>query len=449
MEPIAQERRLATEIPGPRSRAMLERRRAAVPNGLGSSTPIFVEAASGAILRDVDGNQLIDLGAGIAVLNVGNSSVAVTDAIRQQLERFTHTCMQVTQYEPYVKLAERLNALVPGDAPKRTLFVSTGAEAVENAVKISRYHTGRDAVVVFDHAFHGRTLLAMTMTAKAMPYKSGLGPFAPEVYRMPMSYPYRCPTGEAPEECGPGCASEAIHLMDKQIGADRIACIVIEPIQGEGGFVVPGKGFIPALASFAAANGIVFVADEIQSGLGRTGAVFAIEHEGVVPDLVVTAKSLAGGLPLAAVTGRADVMESVHAGGLGGTFAGNPLACAAGLAVLDQLQREDLPAKARALEGIVLPRLREMAERATLVGDVRGRGAMCAIELVTDRDTKEPAKAATGAVLEECLRQGVVVLKCGTYDNVIRLLPPLTIDPALLGEGLDVLEKSLATVASA
>ncbi len=414
---IRQERRLATEIPGPNSRALLQRRRAAVPGGLGSSTPVFVEAAFGAILRDVDGNQLIDLGAGIAVLNVGNTSVAVTDAIREQLDRFTHTCMQVTQYEAYVALAERLNALVPGDGPEKTLFVSTGAEAVENAVKIARYHTKRDAVVVFDHAFHGRTLLAMTMTAKAMPYKSGLGPFAPEVYRIPMAYPYRCPTGASPESCGPSCAEEAIHLMDKQIGADRIACIVIEPIQGEGGFVIPASGFIPALAEFAAANGIAFVADEIQTGFGRTGTVFAIEHERVVPDLITTAKSLAGGLPLAAVTGKAEVMDSVHLGGLGGSFAGNPLACAAALAVLDQMEREDLPGRARKLEAIILPRLRDMAERIPLIGDVRGRGAMCAIELVEDRATKAPAKAATARVLDE-----------------------------LLAEGLDVLEKSLAAV---
>ena len=443
---IEQERRLVTEIPGPKSRALLQRRRSAVPDGLGSSTPLFVDGAAGAILLDVDGNQLIDLGAGISVLNVGNASPAVVEAVREQLDRFTHTCMQVTQYEPYVALAERLNALTPGDGPKKTLLVSTGAEAVENAVKIARYHTGRDAVVVFDHAFHGRTLLAMTMTAKAMPYKSGLGPFAPEVYRMPMAYPYRCPTGAAPEECGPSCAAEALHLIEKQIGADRVACIVIEPIQGEGGFVVPAPGFIPALAEFAAANGIVFVSDEIQTGFGRTGAVFAIEHEGVAPDLVTTAKSLAGGLPLAAVTGRAEIMDGVHPGGLGGTFAGNPLACAAGLAALDQMEREDLPGRARRLEGIILPRLRDMADRVQLIGDVRGRGAMCAIELVEDRATKAPAKAATARTLDECLRQGVVALKCGTYDNVIRLLPPLTIGEGLLSEGLDVLEKSLATV---
>jgi 4-aminobutyrate aminotransferase/(S)-3-amino-2-methylpropionate transaminase len=443
---IPQQRQVITEIPGPRSRALLERRSAAVPRGLGSTTPVFVQEAFGAILRDVDGNQLIDLGAGISVLNAGNAAPAVVAAVRAQLDRFTHTCMQVTQYEPYVELAERLGGITPGTFAKKTVFVSTGAEAVENAVKIARYATGRQAIVVFDHAFHGRTLLAMTMTAKAMPYKSGLGPFAPEFYRMPMSYPYRCPTGAAAADCGPSCAAEAMHLMDKQIGGDRIAAIVIEPVQGEGGFVVPGEGFIPALAAYAREHGILFVADEIQSGFGRTGKTFAIEHEGVEPDLVITAKSLAGGLPLGAVTGRAEVMDAVHAGGLGGTYGGNPLACAAGLATLDAMEAEGWPARAAELEPKVMGRLREMADRLPLVGDVRGRGLMCALELVSDRDTKEPAPAATNGVLAACLSEGVVVLKCGTYDNVIRLLPPLTIDEGLLDEGLDVLEKALGSV---
>jgi 4-aminobutyrate aminotransferase/(S)-3-amino-2-methylpropionate transaminase len=442
---IAQERKLVTEIPGPRSRALLSRRQATVPTGLGSTTPVFADAASGAILRDVDGNQLIDLGAGIAVLNAGSSAPGVVDAVRGQLERFTHTCMQVMQYEPYVALAERLNALTPGVFAKKTLLVSTGAEAVENAVKIARYATGRQAVVVFDHAFHGRTLLAMTMTAKAMPYKSGLGPFAPEVYRVPMSYPYRCPTGASPEDCGPSCAEEAMHMMDKQIGADRIAAIVLEPIQGEGGFVVPASGFVPALADYARANGIAFVADEIQTGFGRTGRTFAIEHEGVVPDIVTTAKSLAGGLPLAGVTGRADIMDSVHAGGLGGTFAGNPLACAAAIGVVDAMEREGWADRAARLEPVVLGRLRDIAEKSALVGDVRGRGMMCALELVEDRSTKAPAKDATNRVLAAALAEGVLLLKCGTYDNVIRLLPPLTIDEGLLHEGLDVLEKALGS----
>jgi 4-aminobutyrate aminotransferase/(S)-3-amino-2-methylpropionate transaminase len=442
---ITQERRLVTQIPGPKSQALLERRTAAVPRGLGSSTAVFAEAASGSIIRDVDGNQLIDLGAGIAVLNAGNSAPAVVEAVRAQLDHFTHTCMQVTQYEPYVALAERLNALTPGSFAKKTLFVSTGAEAVENAVKIARYATGRQAVVVLDHSFHGRTLLAMTMTAKAMPYKTGFAPFAPEVYRIPMAYPYRCPTGASPENCGPSCAEEALHIMDKQIGADRIAAIVVEPVQGEGGFVVPAAGFLPALREYASANGIVFVADEIQSGFGRTGRVFASEHEGIEPDMVTTAKSLAGGLPLAGITGRAELMDSVHVGGLGGTYAGNPLACAAGLASVEAMEREGWAARAAAMEPVILGRLREMAEKFAVIGDVRGRGMMCAIELVEDRSTKAPAKDATNRVLATALSEGVVTLKCGTYDNVIRLLPPLTIEESLLNEGLDVLEKALAS----
>ncbi|HEY1330977.1 MAG TPA: 4-aminobutyrate--2-oxoglutarate transaminase [Actinomycetota bacterium] len=443
---IAQERRVVTQIPGPNSRRLLERRLAAVPKAVAWTAPVFVEAASGAIVLDVDGNQLIDLGAGLAVLNVGNAAPAVVDAVRDQVEKFTHTCMHVTMSEPYVALAERLNALVPGDVARQTIFVNSGAEAVENAVKISRYSTKRQAVVVFDHAFHGRTLMAMTLTAKAMPYKQGFGPFAPEVYRMPMAYPYRCPTGASYDECGPSCADTVINNIDKQIGAGNVACILIEPVQGEGGFIVPAEGFIPRLAEYAAANGIVFVADEVQSGFGRTGAMFGIEHEGVVPDLVTTAKSLAGGLPLGAVTGRAEIMDAVHAGGLGGTYGGNPLACAAGLAVLDTIERDGLIERANAIGELMLGRLREMAGRFPLIGDVRGRGAMVAIELVEDRATKVPAKAAASRLIEECYTQGVLILKAGTYDNVIRFLPPLTISDELLSEGLDVLEKALATV---
>lgn len=444
---IPQERRLLTDIPGPNSRALLDRRLAAVPRGVFYTVPVFVDAASGAIVRDVDGNSLIDLGAGLAVLNTGNSSPAVVEAIREQLDRFTHTCFHVTMSEAYVALAERLNALVPGGGPRRTMFTNSGAEAVENAVKVARYFTKRQAVVVFDHAFHGRTLLAMTMTAKVMPYKQGLGPFAPEVYRLPFSYPYRCPTGgRTPEECATSCADYAIGEMDKHIGPDNIACVVAEPVQGEGGFVVPGPGFLPRLAEYCRDHGILFVSDEVQTGIGRTGRWFGIEHDGVVPDIVITAKSLAGGLPLGAVTGRADVMESVHVGGIGGTFGGNPLACAAALAVLDSVERDRLLERAERIGSVMTARLRELAERFSLIGDVRSRGAMVAMELVADRTTKEPAKHAASRLIEECYRQGVIILKAGTYDNVIRLLPPLSIDEGLLSEGLDVLEKALATV---
>jgi 4-aminobutyrate aminotransferase/(S)-3-amino-2-methylpropionate transaminase len=301
--------------------------------------------------------------------------------------------------------------------------------------------------VVFDHAFHGRTLMAMTMTAKVMPYKHGLGPFAPEVYRLPFSYPYRCPMrGRSPEECAERCADYAIDEMEKHIGPDNIACVVAEPVQGEGGFVVPGPGFLPRLADYCRSHGILFVADEVQAGIGRTGRWFGIEHEGIEPDLVTTAKSLGGGLPLGAVTGRADAMESVHVGGIGGTFGGNPLACAAALAVLESVEREGLLARAERIGALMTERLRDMADRFSSIGDVRGRGAMVAMELVEDRAAKTPAKRLTGRLIEECYRQGVIVLKAGTYDNVIRLLPPLTIDERLLSEGLDVLEKSLAAV---
>jgi 4-aminobutyrate aminotransferase/(S)-3-amino-2-methylpropionate transaminase len=441
---IPQERRLVTQVPGPRSRALLDRRAEAVPRGVFHTAPVFVEAAAGGILRDVDGNSLIDLGAGLAVLNTGNAAPPVVEAARAQLERFTHTCFHVTMHRPYVELAERLNRLVPGEGPRRTMFTNSGAEAVENAVKIARYHTGRPAVVVADHAFHGRTLLAMTMTAKAIPYKRGLGPFAPEVYRVPFSYPYRCPAGgTTPEDCARRCADRAIEVMDTQIGGGNIACLVVEPIPGEGGFVVPGPGYLPRLAEYCADRGILFVADEVQTGIGRTGRWFAIEHEGVVPDLVTTAKALGGGFPLGGVTGRDDVMDSVHVGGLGGTFGGNPVACAAALAVLDQVEAEGLLARAEAIGKVMLDRLAGMAERFPLVGEVRGRGAMVGMELVEDRGTRSPAREAAARVVQECWRQGVIVLKAGTFDNVVRLLPPLSIGEDLLAEGLDVLEEAL------
>jgi 4-aminobutyrate aminotransferase / (S)-3-amino-2-methylpropionate transaminase / 5-aminovalerate transaminase len=444
---IPQERRLVTEIPGPNSRALLERRSAAVPRGVFLTTPVFARAASGAIIEDVDGNRLIDFGAGLAVLNTGNASPAVQRAVADQLERLTHTCQHVTSTEVYVELAERLNALAPGGVARKTMFTNSGAEAVENAVKIARYHTGRQAVVTFDHAFHGRTLLAMTLTAKAMPYRSGFGPYAPEVHRLPFAYPYRCPTGgQTPEACAESCAAYAITQMEKQIGADTIACLVVEPVLGEGGFVIPAPGFLPELAEYCASRGILFVADEVQSGMGRTGRWFAIEHEGIVPDLITTAKSLAGGLPLGAVTGREEIMESVHVGGLGGTFGGNPLSCAAALAVLDSIERDGLLARADRIGVSMTDRLHDMAELFLSVGDVRGRGAMVAMELVEDRATKAPASHLASRLVEECYKQGVVVLKAGTFDNVIRLLPPLTIDEALLTEGLDVIEKALAVV---
>jgi 4-aminobutyrate aminotransferase / (S)-3-amino-2-methylpropionate transaminase / 5-aminovalerate transaminase len=442
---IPQERKLVTEIPGPRSREWFARRDAAVPRGVANIHPIVTARAAGAIVEDVDGNRLIDFATGIAVLNVGHSAPEVVAAAQRQLELDTHTCFHVTANEPYIELAERLNALAPGDHEKKTMFANSGAEAVENAVKIARKHTGRPAIVVFDHAFHGRTLMAMSLTAKVMPYKQGMGPFAPEIYRLPLAYPYRCPTGGTEETCAESCLAYALDEMHKHIGEENIAAILIEPIQGEGGFIVPAPGFIAGLAEFAGANSIVFIADEIQSGMGRAGRWFAIEDEGVVPDIVLSAKSLGGGLPISAITGRAELMDSVHVGGLGGTYGGNPVAAAAALAVLDKIEAEGLLARSRAVGETIDGRLRALQDRFGEVGDVRGRGAMRAMELVADRATKEPLDAATMTALgRSALERGLIVLTAGTYGNVVRLLPPVTIDDGLLDEGLGLLEEALA-----
>jgi 4-aminobutyrate aminotransferase / (S)-3-amino-2-methylpropionate transaminase / 5-aminovalerate transaminase len=440
---LPQQRRIVTEIPGPASRALLERRQRSVARGLGHVLPIFVTAAGGGILVDADGNSLIDFGSGIAVTGVGNSAELVVNRVIEQVAQFTHTCFMVAPYENYVLVCEELNRLTPGDHEKRSALFNSGAEAVENAVKIARHATGRDAVVVFDHAYHGRTNLTMAMTAKNMPYKQGFGPFASDVYRVPMAYPFRWPGGPA------ACAADALDvitgLIHAQVGEQNVAAVVIEPIQGEGGFIVPPDGFLPGLAQFCADHGIVFVADEVQSGFCRTGDWFAVDHEGVVPDLVLTAKGIAGGLPLAGVTGRAELMDAVHVGGLGGTFGGNPVACAAALGAIETMAKEDLPAAARRIGDIMLPRLRKLAEAYPVIGDVRGRGAMIAIELVRP-GTLEPDGAAAGAVARACHAAGLLVLTCGTYGNVLRFLPPLVMNEALLTEGLSVLEDAFAAL---
>ena len=425
---LRQERRLVTTIPGPASQALLARRQGAVARGVGVMLPVFVARGGGGVLVDVDGNSLIDFGAGIAVVNVGNSAPAVVDAVQQQVAEFTHTCFMVTPYEGYVAVCEELNRLTPGGHEKRSALFNSGAEAVENAVKIARSYTRRPAVVVLDHGYHGRTNLTMALTAKNMPYKHGFGPFAPEVYRVPTSYPFRDPAGMT----GAEAAERAVTLIDKQVGADNVACIVAEPIQGEGGFVVPAPGFLSGLADYSRANGIVFVADEIQTGFGRTGTMFACSHEGVVPDLITAAKGIAGGLPLAAVTGRAEIMDAPHVGGLGGTYGGNPVACAAALGAIRTLEQDDLAGRAAAIGSVLSARLTALAEKFPVIGDVRGRGAMAAVELVTDRDTKTPAAEATQAVAKHCHANGVVVLTCGTYGNVLRFLPPLVMPDHLL-----------------
>ncbi|MGZ4623342.1 MAG: 4-aminobutyrate--2-oxoglutarate transaminase [Blastococcus sp.] len=436
---LPQRRELVTEIPGPRSRELAERRGAAVARGVSSTLPVYVERAGGGVVVDVDGNSLIDFGSGIAVVNVGNAAPAVVDAVQQQVAAFTHTCFMVAPYEGYVAVCEQLARLTPGEHEKRSALFNSGAEAVENAVKIARAYTGRSAVVAFEHAYHGRTNLTMALTAKNMPYKQSFGPFAGEVYRMPMAYPYRWPTG--PDRCGEEAAAQVISAIDSQIGAANVAAIVIEPIQGEGGFVVPAEGFLPALADYARRSGIVFVADEVQTGFARTGSWFACEHEGVVPDLIVTAKGIAGGLPLSAVTGRAEIMDSVHVGGLGGTYGGNPLACAAALASIATIEAEDLVAAARRIEARMLPRLRAMQAKHGVIGDVRGRGAMLAVELVKP-GTKEPDPATTQQVVKACHAQGLLVLTAGTYGNVLRFLPPLVMPEHLLEEGLGILEQA-------
>ncbi len=434
---LRQKRQVVTAIPGPRSQELLARKAAAVAAGVAHAVPIAAVAAGGGIVIDADGNHLIDLGSGIAVTGVGNAHPGVVAAVQAQAAQFTHTCFMISPYEGYVAVAEALNRLTPGDHAKRTALFTSGAEAVENAVKVARHHTGRSAVVAFDHAYHGRTNLTMALTAKAMPYKRGFGPFAPEVYRAPLSYPFRDGLS------GPDAAARAIAVIDKQVGADALAAVVIEPIQGEGGFIVPADGFLPALADWCRAHGVVLIADEVQTGFARTGAMFASELFGIVPDLVTTAKGIAGGLPLSAVTGRAEMMDAVHPGGLGGTYGGNPIACAAALAAIEAFESEDLAARARRLGEILHDRLAVIRARDRRVGDVRGRGAMVAVELV-DPATGAPDAALTAAVARACIADGVIVLTCGTDGNVIRFLPPLTIGEDLLHDGLDIVAAALA-----
>jgi 4-aminobutyrate aminotransferase / (S)-3-amino-2-methylpropionate transaminase / 5-aminovalerate transaminase len=438
--PIEQRRILATAIPGPHSKLLQKRKLSAVSAGVGTGLPVYVERAGGGILVDVDGNHLIDFGSGIAVTTVGNSAPRVVAGVQSQVEDFTHTCFMVTPYEEYVEVCELLNALTPGDGEKRSALFNSGSEAVENAIKIARSFTGRTAVVAFDHAYHGRTNLTMALTAKNMPYKQGFGPFAGEIYRVPMAYPYRWPTGA--DRCADEAFDAFVSQVHTRVGEQNTAAVIIEPIQGEGGFIVPPAGYLGRVADWCAQNGILFIADEIQSGFCRTGDWFACDHEGVVPDLITTAKGIAGGLPLAAVTGRAAVMDSVHGGGLGGTYGGNPVACAAALGAIETMQAEDLCGRALEIEALFMPRLRELAEKFDVIGDVRGRGAMLAIELVSGGSDKAPNPAVTGAVNAYCHSQGVVTLTAGTFGNVVRFLPPLSAGDDLLHEGLDILDQA-------
>ena len=444
MTTLEQSRKLVTEIPGPASLELAKRKAAAVSHAVGTTMPVYAARAGGGILEDVDGNRLIDLGSGIAVTTIGNASPRVVDAVRAQVAEFTHTCFMVTPYEQYVAVAEHLNRLTPGSGEKRTALFNSGAEAVENAVKIARSYTRKTAVVAFDHAYHGRTNLTMALTAKSMPYKSGFGPFAPEIYRAPMSYPYR--DSLIDKEWGTNgelAAERALTVIDKQIGAANLAAVIIEPIQGEGGFIVPAAGFLPALRAWCSANDVVFIADEVQSGFARTGVMFACEDEGIEPDLIVTAKGIADGLPLAAVTGRAEIMDAPHVSGVGGTYGGNPVACAAALATIETIELDGLLDRAKQIETLMKDKLGLMQADDDRIGDVRGRGAMIAVELVKS-GTADPDPELAKALSSAAHAAGVIVLTCGTYGNILRFLPPLTISDELLLEGLDVLALILA-----
>ncbi len=440
---LVQERRLVTPIPGPKSVEVLKRRSAATSAGLGMAIPVVIEPAHDAILQDIDGNCIIDLGSGIGVTNVGNTNDRVVARVIDQVQAITHTCFTVAPYESYIEVCEILNEITPGDHPKKSLLVNSGAEAVENAVKVARHYTKRPAVVVFEHAYHGRTNLTMALTAKNIPYKEGFGPFANEIYRVPFPYLYRW-LGN-PATITEDALNEITLKIEKEIGAHNVAAILIEPILGEGGFLVPPAGFLPGLADYAKENGIVFIADEVQSGFARTGDMFAVDHEGVVPDMITMAKGIAGGLPLAAVTGRAEIMDSVHAGGLGGTYGGNPVACAAALGALESYAKDNLTERARHIGEILHESLTMMASTYPIIGEVRGRGAMQAIEFV-HAGSKEPNVQAVTDVVTYCQSKGVLVLTAGTYNNVIRFLPPLVITDELLRDALGVLEEAFASL---
>jgi 4-aminobutyrate aminotransferase/(S)-3-amino-2-methylpropionate transaminase len=441
---VPQERRILTAIPGPASQALHARRAAVVAGGVSSALPVYIEKANGAILVDVDGNQFIDFGAGIGVTTVGHTEAGVVEAAASQLQDVIHTLFTITPYEEYVRVAELLAAHTPGDWAKKSVLVNSGAEAVENGVKIARKYTGRRAVAVLDHAYHGRTNLTMAMNYKAMPYATGFGPLAGDVYHAPSSYPYHDGLS------GADAAARTTAWLEKVVGATDLACLVVEPIQGEGGFMVPAEGYLPALQEWCTANGVVFIADEIQSGMARTGRYYASEHFGLEPDLVLTAKGIAGGLPLAAVTGRAEIMDAAQPGGLGGTFGGNPVACAAAIAVFDAIDANDLLAEGRRIEATFRAGLSALAEKYDVIGDIRGRGAMIAIELVqpgTGATTKEPNAAAVSSIIDFAAQQGVLLLSAGTYGNVLRFLPSLAVTDELIAEGLQVIDDAIARLA--
>lgn len=439
---------LKTGIPGPRSQELMRRRNDAVPRGVYHSTPVFAARAEGALIEDVDGNTFIDLAGGIGCVNVGHRAEPVLAAIEEQTKRYLHTCFSVSPYEGYVRLAERLNELTPGKFLKKTLLVNTGAEAVENAVKIARAYTKRPAVICFADAFHGRTLLALALTSKVNPYKAGFEPFPSDIYRIPYAYCYRCSFGLQYPSCEMACAHHLEQVFKNTVAPESVAAVIVEPVLGEGGFITPPPEYFKILADICRQHGIVFIADEVQTGICRTGSLFAIEQYGVEPDILITAKSLGGGLPIGAVTGRAEIMDAPVAGGLGGTFIGNPVSCAAALAVLDMIERDDLCGRARQLEKHFVARASEWKKRLPIIGAIHGLGAMRALELVRDPLTKEPATEETKAIVRYCYEHGVLTISAGTSGNIIRILMPLVITDEQFEEALSVLEAAIASVSS-
>lgn len=438
---------LRTEVPGPKSKDLMRRREAAVPRGVSHATPIFAARAEGTALEDVDGNRFIDFAGGIGVLNVGHRAPRVVAAIRQQLDAFIHTCFSVAPYEKYIELAEKLNSLTPGSFAKKTLLVNSGAEAIENSIKIARAYTHRPAVICFEDAFHGRTMLAMSLTSKTHPYKAGFEPFATEIYRVPYAYCYRCSYGLQYPSCAVFCAHHLEDTFKRMVAAETVAAVVVEPVLGEGGFVAPPPEFFAVIQEICKRHKILLIADEVQTGFGRTGAVFACETYGITPDLLVSAKSLGAGTPLAAVTGRAEIMDAPGIGGLGGTYSGNPLACAAALAAIQIMEGENLAKRATEIGRIFDERALGWAKRWALIGEIRGLGAMRAIELVRSVQHREPAKQETEQIVRYCFTHGLIMISAGSYGNVLRLLVPLVITDDQLNEGLDVLQAAIASVA--
>jgi len=439
---------LRTEIPGPKSRALAARRDAAIPRGLSHATPLYVARAQDAWIEDVDGNRFLDFAGGIGCINTGHRNPAILSAIEAQLENFLHTCSQVTPYESYIRLAERLNQITPGKFPKKTILLNTGAEAVENAIKIARAYTGRPGVIAFEDAFHGRTMMALALTSKTHPYKAGFAPFPSDVYRMPYAYCYRCSYGLEYPSCKLHCARHLEDTFKRVVASEDVAAVIAEPVLGEGGFVAPPPEFFSTIVEICRKHGVLFIADEVQSGFGRTGRMFASEHYGIEPDIIVTAKSLGGGLPLAAVTGRAEIMDAPGPGGLGGTFAGNPVACVAANAVLDVFERGDLLDRAETIGNYFVQRAKEWQERFEFIGDVRGLGAMRAIEIVKSRETREPAAEKTRQITLYCYEHGLITITAGTYGNVIRVLVPLVITDEQMDEALEVLEAAIGSVSA-